>query len=425
MLKTQLKRCRQAITAALLACCAGAGGAHGVAADAGLLAAAQQQRAPLIASLSEMVLIESGSGDGPGLARMADLTESRLRALGAATTRRRSSEGPGDIVTGVFKGSGGKRIMLMAHMDTVFKTGILATQPLRIDAERLWGPGVGDDKGGIAVILHTLKMLRDAGWRDYATLTVLFNPDEEAGSRGSLEQIAALGAEQDVVFSCEPTLGEGDGVLLASSGFAKVTMDVAGRAAHAGVAPGEGRNALIELAHQLLQTRDVALAIPGTQLNWTIGQAGLVGNQIPDKAQANADLRYTVADGVDKVEAALRAKVATRLVPDTETTISVRRGRPPFVANPAARALALRAQGVYGEIGRQLTLVEHSGGGTDASHANRSGKAAVLESLGLAGGGFHTNQEYIVLDSIVPRLYLLARMLQEAARGAPSEPHQH
>ena len=85
--------------------------------------------------------------------------------------------------------------MLIAHMDTVYAKGILATEPYRQDGNKLYGPGIADDKGGIAVILHSLAILRDAGWKDYARLTVLFNPDEEIGSIGSGELIAALGAD--------------------------------------------------------------------------------------------------------------------------------------------------------------------------------------------------------------------------------------
>lgn len=390
-----------------------------LAPDPALLAAANREQAPLMQTLKDMVLIESGSGDAAGLARMAEYTEARLKALGARTQRIPTGRGPGSIVVGTLAGrhGGGKRLMLMAHMDTVFKTGILATQPYRIEDGRVYGPGIADDKGGIAAILHALKIVQDAGWRDYAAITVLFTPDEEAGSAGSKEIIAAMAAEHDYVFSCEPTLGKREGILLGTSGFAKVTMEVRGRTAHAGVEPEQGRNALIELAHQLLQTRDVAASVPGTQMNWTIAQAGLSGNQIPEKAVATADVRLKAVEGAAQLEAALRERVRQPLVPDTQTTIVVAPGRPPYKTNAGGRALAGTAQAIYAGIGRPLELVEHTGGGTDAAYAGRSGKAVVLESLGLYGAGFHTGQEYIELQAIAPRLYLLARLMQEAARS--------
>lgn len=405
--------------ALLLAGCLLHGAAIAAGPDRTLLAAAGREQAPLMQTLKDMVLIESGSSDAAGLAKMAEYTEGQLKALGADTQRIATAKGPGSIVIGKLTGGGSKRLMLLAHMDTVFKTGILQTQPYRIDGGRVYGPGIADDKGGIAVILHALKMLKDSGWRDYGTITVMFTPDEEAGSPGSKEMIAALGAEHDYVFSCEPTLGNMESILLGTSGFAKVTMEVHGRAAHAGAEPEQGRNALIELAHQLLQTRDLPASVPGTQLNWTIAQAGLSGNQIPEKAVATADVRLTAMEGAAQLEAALKERVKHSLVPDTSTSIAVAPGRPPYKTNAAGRVMARTAQDIYAEMERKLELVEHTGGGTDAAYASRSGKAVVLESLGLPGAGFHSAQEYIEIRGIVPRLYLLARMLQEAAAAKP------
>lgn len=384
--------------------------------DPQLLEAARQAQPALIETLKEMVLIESGSTDAAGLAKMARYTERRLKALGAKTAISKGAVGASPIVTATFTGSGSRRIMLIAHLDTVYPPGTLQIQPYRVDGGRIHGPGIADDKGGIAVILHALKILGEAGWHDYARLTVLFNTDEEIGSLGSGELIANLAAEHDYVLSCEPSPDIPEGLLLGASGTGTVVMQVRGRAAHAGAAPETGRNALIELSHQMLQTEDIAKAIPGTQLNWTVAQGGLVRNQIPERAFATGDLRLTIPDGFAKIEAALRERVKTSLIPDTDTTISIESGRPPFVASAAARELALTGQDIYAEIGRTLTLIDHTGGATDAGYAARSGKAIVLESFGLPGAGYHARDEYIVIDSIVPRLYLMTRMLKEIGR---------
>lgn len=390
--------------------------------DAKLKAAAEQAQPALTETLKEMVSIESGSSDLGGLKRMADLTEARLKALGATTERRKVSNGPGaDIVIATFEGTGTKKLMLIGHMDTVYQPGILTTQPWRVDGAKIFGPGIADDKGGLAVVLYSLKILQDAGWRDYARLTVLFNPDEEIGSIGSGETIAEIADQHDVVLSCEPTASSPpaprDSLLLGASGTATATMEVKGRASHAGAAPQLGRNALVELSHQILQTRDVAKDIPGTQLNWTIAQAGTVRNQIPDKAVATADVRLTVKDGAEKLQAALREKIAaSKLVPDTETMLTIEPGRPPFLAGEAGRALGQRAQAIYAEIDRPLDLADMTGGATDAGFAGRSGKAAVLESFGLAGFGYHARDEFIDTATIVPRLYLMTRMLVELGK---------
>ena len=164
------------------------GGPHlaNAAPDQKLLTAATQAEPAVIETLRNLVLIESGSRDRAGLARMANLLDERLKSLGFATERRQASASNGaDIVIGRSAGAGTKKIMLQAHMDTVYEVGILQTQPYKQEGNKLYGPGIADDKGGISVILHSLKILADVGWKDYAAITVLFNPDEEIGSVGS------------------------------------------------------------------------------------------------------------------------------------------------------------------------------------------------------------------------------------------------
>jgi glutamate carboxypeptidase len=391
--------------------------------DDAVFKAAQAAQPAVIETLQKLVLIESGSANLPGLAKVADYAQARLTALGAQTERIKTSDSERVMVKGVFKGKGRLKAMLMAHMDTVYPDGILTSQPYKLDGNRLYGPGIADDKGGIAVILHALGVLKSLGWSDYATVTVLFNPDEEIGSGGSGALIQALAAEHDVVLSYEPTAAKSmakvEGVLLAAAGTATAKMEVKGRASHAGAAPDEGRNALIELSHQMLATQDIAKNIPGAQLNWTYAQGGSVRNQIPAQAMATADVRLLKPDAAEKLQAALVAKTQeSHRVPDTHVHVSLEVGRPPYVAGERGMALAQRARAIYAELdGRPLFFHPVTGGGTDAGFASGSGKAAVLESLGLAGWGFHAKDEYIEIDSIVPRLYLTSRLLQELAKA--------
>ncbi|OUM03529.1 glutamate carboxypeptidase [Variovorax sp. JS1663] len=390
--------------------------------DAKLLAAAEKAQPALIENLKEMVLIESGSLNVEGLQRMATVIEGRLQKSGFSTERRKATAGAGaDIVIGTRKGTGKRRIMLQAHMDTVYAPGILGSQPYKVDGNRIYGPGIADDKGGIAVILASLQILADAGWRDYDTLTVLFNPDEEVGSVGSGELIATVADQHDTVLSFEPTaaksVAKNEALLLGAAGIAQATLEVKGRASHAGAAPELGRNALYELSHQLLQTRDVAKDIPGATLNWTVARATGPINQITERAQALGDIRITQPGAEAKLASALQAKLASsKLIPDTETTVKVELGRPAFIAGDRGRALAEKAQAIYKELDRELTLVPMTGGGTDAAYAARSGKATVVESFGLAGFGYHAKDEYIEVDSIVPRLYLATRLLMEIGK---------
>lgn len=434
---------RTALVAALL--CLPVFQASAAGTDTRLLDGARAQQPAVIQSLHDMVNIESGSNDTAGVEKMAGYCEGRLRALGA-TTRLipRTDGGPTQMVEGVFNGSGKLRIALIAHMDTVYHEGILQTEPYRRDGNKLYGPGIADDKGGIAVILDSLAVLKKLDWNNYKTLTVLLGPDEEIGSHGSGKTIAQLGSENDVVLSYEPSPSKeaagSEGVLLQAAGIASIKLVVTGRAAHAGAAPEEGRNALLELAYQLMQTRETAKSVPGAQLNWTTAGAGKARNQIPDQAEADSDVRLTEPGAADKLLAALKAKVGEHhLIPDTQDVFSLTTSRPMFVAGTRGLALAKLAQSIYGELhegnlspeesrdmpggdmafnGRNLILIPGTTGGTDAGYAASSGKPAVLEGLGLAGWGYHAKNEYIDVDSIVPRLYLTSRMLIQLGEQA-------
>lgn len=398
--------------------------AQAAQADARLRAAATAEQPAVIDTLRDLVTVESGSTDHEGVATLMAYLERRLQALGAKVERVPSATGGPDLVRGTFAGRGKLKAMLIAHADTVYDRGILAAEPYHQDGNLLYGPGIADDKGGIAVILHALALLKARGWDDYATVTVLFNPDEEIGSPGSGETIAALGAQHDVVLSFEPSPAkaviEHEGVLLSAAGTSQVRMIVEGRSAHAGAAPEQGRNALVELAHQIGRTKDVAADVPGAQLNWTTANAGTARNQIPERAEAGGDVRVMQADSNDRLLAALQARVKeSQAVPDTTTTVTLEPLRPIYTAGERGRALADLARGIYAELdGRQLLMHPTTNGGTDAGFAGRSGHAAVLEGLGLAGWGYHARNEYIEIDSIPPRLYLAARMLIELGKRA-------
>ena len=392
-----------------------------------VLTRVRQQRQPLLDTLRELVSIESGSSDVEGLNRMADAIARRVRALGGEVEL---VEPPADMVrfentplrtgaslVGRFRGTGTKRILLLAHMDTVYPRGMLAKQPFRIEADRAYGLGIADDKHGVALILHTLGVLKSLNFADYELITVLINADEEVSSAGSRSLITRLGSEHDLVLSCEGA--DQDEIRLTTAGIAAVQLKVTGRASHAGVAPEQGRNALYELAHQILQTRDLSNPATGVKINWTLASAGSARNVIPAEARATADVRVLRAADYDRIEQQVRDRMRNQLIPDVTVDVVFERTRPPLEATDAARRVANHAQTIYKELGRSLDVQATSpGGGTDAAFAALATKAAVLEGFGLKGFGAHSNDaEYIEIPSIDSRLYLLTRVIMDAAQG--------
>ena len=273
----------------------------------------KKEKPALLDSLKALVSIESGSGDFEGLGKLADIIVGRLKALGGRVELVEPSdvykmedtpEKIGKMVRATFTGKGTKKILLIAHMDTVYPRGMLAKQPFRVDGDRAYGLGIADNKQGIAVILHTLAILKAINFQQHGTLTVLINADEEISSPGSRSLISKLGAEHDATFSVESSRAESDQLSLATSGIASVTLKVTGRASHSGSAPEKGINALYELAHQVLQTRDFSDPTVGLKMNWTLANAGTTRNMIPPGAQAVADvrvLRVADYDGIEKI----------------------------------------------------------------------------------------------------------------------------
>jgi glutamate carboxypeptidase len=394
-----------------------------------VLSHAKKEKPALLDTLKDLVSIETGSRDLEGLDRAAKLIADRMRALGGKVELVDTSEGAyrmedtpakiGKVVHARFEGRGTKKILLLAHMDTVYLRGMLARQPFRVEGDRAYGLGIADDKQGVALILHTLAMLKAMDFRGFGAITALINADEEMSSPGSRKLITQLGAEHDAVFSCESSRADSDKLALATSGIASVILKVKGRASHAGSAPERGRNALYEAAHQILQTRDLSNPDTGLKMNWTLINAGTSRNVIPADAVATADVRVLRVSDYDGIERAVRERIGNRLIPDTRVEMIFERRRPPLEVTPAARALGEHAGRIYAELGRKLAVdTVAEGGGTDAAFASLNTKAPVLERFGLQGFGAHSNDaEYVAVDSIEPRLYLLARLIMDVSQG--------
>jgi glutamate carboxypeptidase len=391
---------------------------------------AAKEKAPLLATLKDLVSIESGSGDREGLDRLAALIADRLAALGGSVEMiepepsevYRMVDTPksiGKMVRARFTGTGSRKILLIAHMDTVYLRGMLEKQPFRIDGNRAYGLAIADDKQGIALILHTLAMLKAMSFRDYGLLTVLINADEEVSSPGSRTMLTRLGGEHDAVMSFESSRVDSDRLSLTTAGIGAVLLNVEGKASHAGSAPERGRNALYELAHQILQARDLSDPATGVKMNWTTASAGTNRNVIPAVASAVADVRVLRVADYDGIEAKVRERIKKQLIPDTKVEMIFERRRPPLEMTAAAQALAKHAQRIYSELGMTLVIGDVAeGGGTDAAFAALKTKAPVIERFGLRGFGAHSNDaEYVDIDSIEPRLYLAARMIMDLSQG--------
>ncbi|AZD72510.1 M20/M25/M40 family metallo-hydrolase [Pseudomonas chlororaphis] len=371
---------------------------------------AQQYQGDALKLLERLVNIDSGSGYEAGLNQVSDIAIAELKKLGASIEKVPNGAAGGNHVLATLKGTGKARILLMAHMDTVFKEGTAAERPFRIQDGRAYGPGVMDDKGGIVAGIYALKVLDNLKFKDYAQITFLLDASEETGSEIATDLIKKTAKAHDVTLNLEPGR-PADGLVVWRKGSATALVEVKGKAAHAGVAPELGRNAAMEAAHQILQLGKLGDEAKKTTINFTVLKAGDRTNVIPDQATAKADVRAAVPEEFDRIEKDLARVSANKLIADTEVRTTLQRGLPPMPQTEQSDALVAMAQGIYGELGRKLTI-EGSGGAADSSLSAGVG-TPTLDGFGIVGGNIHTPEEYAEVESVAPRIYLLARMIME------------
>lgn len=409
--------------ASALALCAAAGMAWSAGPKAAgkpdpkVWAAAQAARADQLKLLEQIVDIDSGTGDVEGGRKVADVLQPRLEALGAHVERV-PAEQPGlpDNLVATVTGTGKGRILMIAHMDTVFGPGTVAHWPFRIEGDQAHGPGVADEKGGDVEGIYALKILHDLGYKNFAKITFLIETSEERGSPGTMGLITRLLKDADVELNLEPGDPK-DAITVWRKGSATFHIDVTGRAAHAGVAPQDGRNAIQELIHQIHGLDSLPTSGDGTTVNVTVINGGTRANIIPDAASAQVNVRVRDMKTYDELEATMRKNAETHVIPDTTVKVWREPAYPPLANNAATMALAARAKAFYAPLGRDLEF-GGNGGASESAKAQSEGVPA-LDGLGPVGGGFHSEREFMDLTTVTPRLYLLTRLVMDLGANPP------
>jgi glutamate carboxypeptidase len=396
---------------------AGAGQAAAAHRDQAVYRAVEASRPGAIELLKRIVDIDSGSGDVAGGERVESILTGPLEAAGAEVrTVPAEVSGMAPNLVAVSHGIGKARVLIIGHIDTVFGPGTVAKRPFRIEGGHAYGPGVGDEKGGVVNAITALQILHRLGFEDYATITLLIDTSEELGSPGSTRLIESLARQSDVEFNMEPG-DPPDALTVWRKGAGDIVVRVRGRAAHAGMVPQNGRNASVELVHQLgaLQGK-FPTSGDGITVNLTVVRAGTRDNIIPDLAEANFDVRFRKPGDFPVILSRMKSYLAPTSVPDTTVTLVPGSSTyPPLIDNAQVEALGHRAQAIYAELGKTIAL-SGNGGASESAVAMSVGTPA-LDGLGFVGAGFHTDHEWIDVGSITPRLYLFTRLLMETSRS--------
>jgi glutamate carboxypeptidase len=380
--------------------------------DAKLLAAVEACGKDARALEEKVVAIDSGSADREGVNAVGAVFSGELKALGAAVKAVPSAPGGpwGDNVVATLTGTGKGRILLIAHMDTVFSQGDVARLKPHWQGDVYFGPGAGDDKSGGVTAVCALKALAAIGFKDFGRIDVLLNATEEIASPGSKDLIAAMAKDVDLVINLERGVPK-DKMVIARKGSATLTFEFTGRAAHSGLEPEKGRNAALEAARVALLLGALADPAKQTTVNVDILQGGDKTNVIPEKAVIRTDVRALSAAEFDRIEAAAAAIAKTPGIDGVTIRSSLARGFPPWPRLPADEAMLARANRLYAELGRTLepTVV---GSSADSSFASLTG-TPTLDGFGLEGEGAHSDNDQAHFDTLTPRAYLLVRMLMD------------
>jgi len=369
-----------------------------------------------LGDLERLVDIDCGSYTPAGVDEVGRFVVSFLAGLGADVEVRPDPAGRlGATIIGTFAGrAGAPRVLLIGHMDTVFDPGTAAERPFHIVEGIARGPGVTDMKSGLLSGLYALKaIVAELGGLPFERLTFIANPDEEIGSPTSTPHIRAIAADADACLVLECARANGD-IVSARKGILDTRITVHGRAAHAGVEPEKGRNAVLEAARIVRDLHALNGRWDGVTVNVGRIDGGTRPNVVPERCQLEVDVRSATDDGLDAVEAALREIAAATVVPDTSVEVEVMAGWRPMEKLARSGRLVEHAQAVASRLGFEMTDAA-TGGASDANTTSGMGVPS-LDGLGPIGGNDHSPAEYMDVDSVVPRTAMVAGLLLAIAR---------
>ena len=365
------------------------------------LRASLDARTPeMLAHIQQFVDLESPSAE-------VDLLQRSAEFLAAVMTDVLGT--PPEIIPGEkgphvhWKGSDDTKVLFVGHHDTVFPKGTVARRGFSVDGDIARGPGIFDMKAGIIQAIYGLSEIRER-----AHVEMLISSDEEIGSYTSRALIEARAVATGNVLVLEPS-GNDDALKIARKGVGTFTVDIVGRASHAGLEPEKGINALMELAAQVQAIAAIAKPEVGTTVTPTVATAGTTENVVPAAAQIIVDTRINLPEEKQRVENAFAALTPT--VDGAAVTVRGSINRPPMHES-AATALYAVAQRVAPEVGITDLRGIAVGGGSDGNFTAAIG-VPTLDGLGACGGGAHADTEYIKVSKLGERAALNAAIARE------------
>lgn len=367
----------------------------------------ESRREAMVELLRRLVEAESPTRDPASQQAVQEILTTALDGAGMRVRKLSGVATGGHLLAVPRRRHRGRPVQVMiGHCDTVWPVGTLAERPLRRAKGRLSGPGVYDMKAGLTLMVFALEALAATGLEPEVTPLAFINSDEETGSPESERTVERLAHLANRVLVLEPSLGRSGKIKTARKGIGEFTVRVEGKAAHAGLDPGKGVSAILELSlviQELFALNDVEA---GVTVNVGTIEGGLATNVVAPQSRAAVDVRVVTMEQAHEVEAALAA--LRPKTPGAHLRIEGGFRKPPMERTPRNRKLWRLAHAAGRELGLELKSAR-AGGGSDGNIASLY--TATLDGLGAVGGGAHATHEFIEIDSLVRRGALLALLL--------------
>lgn len=358
--------------------------------------------------LEKLVNIDSGTFYKAGVDRVGQVLASAYQALGFQVVVDRQSE-RGDHLIIVHPEAKYPSILIIGHLDTVFPVGTAQSRPFSYDESFAYGPGVYDMKASLVMSLFAIQSLIEAGDESFKRIKIILNSDEEHGSIYSRELIKKESAGIKFALIIEPSDMTGN-LITGRRGGGKFELHITGRAAHSGEEPEKGRSAIGELAHKIVQLHGLTDPHAGVHVNVGVVSGGTTSNTIAAHAIASIDVRMETPEQAIELERKIKHICSTATLEGITLVLEGGITRQPMIKNAGSEHLLSIVQEEAKKLGESLTD-KKVGSGSDGNLTAAAG-IATIDALGPRGGNAHTADEFLVIESLVPRTILLANLVK-------------
>lgn len=368
----------------------------------------EHKQEEMLLLLERLVNIDSGSANKQGLDEIARILQAEYEQLGFNVHVQQQQQNGNHLLI-QHKEATEPEIIIVAHMDTVFPDGTAAERPFTIKGDRAYGPGVIDMKASQVALLYALKALIVRGQSGYKNVFILLNSDEEIGSHTSRLLIEEKAKGKRYAFIMEPARKDGS-IVSSRLGGGNYVLSVQGKAAHSGIEPQNGCNAIDELAHKIIKLRALNNYDEGMIVNVGFIEGGQATNIVAPTAAAHIGIRMRSIEQAEYLDTKIREICATPDIPGTTIQVEGGLNRPPMFKDERTIKLVEIVKRIGAQLG--ITITDTStGGGSDASFTSQAG-VATIDGLGPVGGNAHSDDEYLEIPSLVERTHLLAELIE-------------